>query len=94
MSVVSLRDMPTINKGMEARSGDGRPRRLGVRRINVTSAKIARTIAPRVHTSRSTDVLKEGSRNKRYTGREASSRLAASQASRTTAAMKVSYGAP
>ena len=58
MKADSLRDMPMVKSGTEASSVEVRPRRLGVMRIRTISARIERTIAPRIHTSRSMAVAK------------------------------------
>src|SRR3989449_6270701 len=58
MKADSLRSMPMLNRGTEASSDDRRPSRVGVTRIRTTSARIERTMAPRIHTSRSMPVAK------------------------------------
>src|SRR5213080_813421 len=58
MKADSLRSMPMLKRGTEASSDDRRPSRVGVTRIRTTSARIERTMAPRIHTSRSMPVAK------------------------------------
>src|SRR5437667_4569567 len=59
MKYDSFLGMPMMRSGSDASSAGGFPMRLGVTTISVARAKIERTMAPRIHSSRSTPVAME-----------------------------------